>query len=118
MFSRVASVRRRLIYTEDESRLVYAAGPAVLNIRWPSIKNGLMMISKMIWQMFDVIGYSRYSMRDTPYWMLDTGCLSILDDDQKNLNMRNCDIEYRESRIQYHFNISDTVISLQKATLS
>ena len=79
MFSSVASVRRRLIYTEDESRLVYAAGPAVLNIRWPSIKNGLMMISKMIWQMFDVIGYSRYSMRDTRYWMLDTGCLSILD---------------------------------------
>ena len=106
MFSSVASVRRRLIYTEDESRLVYAAGPAVLNIRWPSIKNGLMMISKMIWQMFGVIGYSRYSMLDTRYWMLDTGCsildvsrYSILDDGQKNLNMRNCDIENRGSSI-------------------
>jgi hypothetical protein len=76
MFSSVASVRRRLIYTEDESRLVYAADPAVLNIRWPSIKNGLMMISRTIWQMFDVIGYSRYSILVTGSWSLVAGCLS------------------------------------------
>jgi hypothetical protein len=76
MFSSVASVRRRLIYTEDESRLVYAAGPAVLNIRWPSIKNGLMMISRTIWQMFDVIGYSRYSILVNGSWSLVAGCLS------------------------------------------
>jgi len=64
------------------------------------------MISKMIWLMFDAIGsklYARYS---------------IPDESQKNKNMRDCIIEYRESRIQYHFDFCDTVINWQKVTLN
>jgi hypothetical protein len=83
IFSNVTIARRRFGYNEPESQFVCAAGPAALNILWRPTKNGLMTTSKMSWQMFAAIGYSRCWMLDTCRWSLVAGNCELQRGSQK-----------------------------------
>jgi hypothetical protein len=50
---------------------------------------------------------SEYWILDARFWMLDVSRFSILDTEQKNLNMRNCIVDtlHRVSSIQYRVSI-------------